>query len=69
MAETQTNKKARSAKMTHKERKAAQAAAARKAQLQWWAIGGTLAVITVLAIVLISVYTEGSLPVQTDPRQ
>ena len=65
MSETQTNRaKTRSSKMTHKERKAAQAAAARKARLQWWILGGGLAIAVVLTIVLISLYTEGSLPTQ-----
>ena len=65
MAETKTNKaKARSAKLTPKERKMAQAAAARKARLQWWLLGGGLAIAVLVAIVLISVYTEGSLPTQ-----
>ena len=38
--------------------------AARKARMQWWLIGGVLAVAVVVTIVLISVYTEGSLPTQ-----
>ena len=60
MAETKT----KSNKLTHKEKKAAQAAAARKAQLQWWVLGVGLVIATIVAIVLISVMTEGSLPTQ-----
>ena len=63
MAETQT-KKAKSAKLTHKEKKAAQARAARRAQLQWWLLGGGLFVAVIVTIVLVSVLTEGSLPTQ-----
>jgi type VI protein secretion system component VasF len=65
MTETQTNKgKARGRKLSHKERKAAQAAAARRARLQWWIIGAVLAIAVIVTIILISVYTEGSLPSQ-----
>jgi len=65
MADTQTNRaKSRTPKLSHKERKAAQAAAARRAQLQWWILGGVLAIGVVVTIILISVYTEGSLPTQ-----
>ena len=60
MADTKT----KSNKLTHKEKKAAQAAAARKAQLQWWVLGGGLVAVTIATIVLISVFTEGSLPTQ-----
>ena len=64
MAETTTNKKARGAKLTHKERKALQAAEARRARRQWMVLGAILAIAIVVTIVLISVYTEGSLPSQ-----
>ena len=49
-------------KMTAKEKKAAQEAAYRKARMQWYALGGFLAVAAIVTIVLISIYTEGSLP-------
>ena len=56
MADTQTNRaKSRTPKLSHKERKAAQAAAARRAQLQWWILGGVLAIGVVVTIILIRV--------------
>ena len=57
---TMADTKTKGRKLTHKERRAAQAAANRRARLQWWILGGTLAVAAVVTIVLLSVYTEGS---------
>lgn len=48
-------------KMTQKEKKQAQLEANRKAQLQWWVLGGLLCVAAIAAIVLISLFTEGSI--------
>lgn len=63
MAETKT----KSTRLSPKEKKAAQAAAFRKARIQWAVLAGVLVVIAIAIIVLISVFTEGSLPQQYDP--
>ena len=61
-ASTTTAKtKTSGSKLTAKDKKAAQMAANRKAQMQWWALGGAIAIAAIAAIVLISIYTEGSL--------
>ena len=60
MADTKT----KSNKLTHKEKQAAKAAANRRAQMQWWVLGAVLVAATIATIVLISVFTEGSLPTQ-----
>ena len=62
MATTATKTKAK--KLTEKEKRAAAADANRKARLQWYAIGGFLFAATVAAIVLVTIFTEGSLPTQ-----
>lgn len=67
-ASTKTGPKV-SARQTHKEKKAAAAKAARKAQIQWYAIGAALVVAVAATIVIISVFTEGELPTYgVDPR-
>lgn len=55
----------KSKKLTHKEKREAEIAAYRKARMQWYVLGGLLALAVVAAIVLISMYTEGSLPYDT----
>jgi uncharacterized membrane protein YcjF (UPF0283 family) len=62
---TKTTSKSKSAgtKMTVKEKKRAQMVANRRAQLQWYALGGVLAVAIVVTIVLVSVLTEPNAPV------
>lgn len=64
MSTTETHAKKRSAKMTAAEKKSAQMIANRKAQLQWWILGGGLATVVIGAIVLISIFTEGEIPTQ-----
>lgn len=56
--------KVRAKKLTEKEKRAATADANRKARNQWYAIGALLVVAAVAAIVLVSIFTEGSLPTQ-----
>lgn len=67
MSETATSSKKR-VRLTHKEKKAAAAEAARKARMQWYVIGAILVIAIVAAIVLISIFTEGSIPIQTAPN-
>jgi|GEM_PF-886184 len=62
MTDTQSHAKKRASKLTAAEKKDAQIAANRKAQLQWWILGGGLTAAFIGAIVLISVFTEGELP-------
>lgn len=64
MSSTESHAKKRSAKLTAAEKKQAQMDANRKAQMQWWIVSGLLVVCVVVAIVLISIFTEGSLPIQ-----
>ena len=61
MSNTESHAKKRAPKMSADDRKQAQMAANRKAQLQWYVLGGVLTVAVIVAIVLISIYTEGSL--------
>lgn len=69
MAETQEPRaKARPKRLTEKEKRAQAAEAARKARLQWYAIGAVLVIAAIAAIVLISIFTEGSLPQINDSR-
>jgi len=63
MSTTESHAKNRGTKMTAADRKAAQMAANRKAQLQWWILGGGLTAAVIGAIVLISIFTEGELPI------
>jgi len=62
MSTTETHAKKRGAKMTAADKKQMQMAANRKAQLQWYAVGAVLVLAVAAAIILISIYTEGSLP-------
>jgi len=62
MSETNTHAKKRRDKLSADEKREAVNAANRKAQMQWYLIGGLLFVAVVGAIVLISIFTEGSLP-------
>ena len=48
--------------MSADERREAQIAANRKAQMQWYALGAAVTIAVVAAIILISIYTEGSIP-------
>ena len=61
MSNTDSHAKKRAPKMSADDRKQAQMAANRKAQLQWYALGAAITIAVVVAIVLISIYTEGSL--------
>lgn len=63
MTSTKSHAKKRASRQTAVEKRAATAAANRKAQLQWYAIGIGLAVTVAAIIVLISIYTEGELPI------
>lgn len=62
MSITESHAKKRSAKLTASEKKHAQMIANRKAQLQWWILGGGLATAVIGAIVLISIFTDGEIP-------
>ena len=62
MTTTETHAKKRATKMSATEKKHAQMVANRKAQIQWWILGGGLATATIVAIVLISMFTEGEIP-------
>lgn len=62
MSTTDTHAKNRGAKMNVADKKAAQMAANRKAQLQWYAMGAALVIAIVAAIVLVVVFTDGAIP-------
>jgi len=62
MSSTDSHAKNRGKKMTAAEKKAAEYAAYRKARLQWYLVGGVIAVAVVVAIVLLIIYTDSSLP-------
>ena len=53
---------AKKAKLSPKDKRIATAAANRKAQLQWWLLGGSVMTVAIVAIVLISIFTEGEIP-------
>ena len=63
MSSTESHAKKRGTKMTASERKAAQMAANRKARMQWYAVGAALFVAVAVVIILVTVLTEGELPV------
>jgi len=63
MSTADSHAKKRATKLTAAEKKEAQMAANRKAQLQWYIVGAVLTLIVVGAIVLIAVFTEGELPI------
>ena len=62
MSTTDSHAKKRGTKMTAADKKAAQMAANRRAQLQWYAFGAVLVIAIVLAIVLVTVFTDGQIP-------
>lgn len=62
MSTTESHAKKRATKMTAAEKKEAQMVANRKAQLQWYAVGAVVVAAIVIAIVLITLYTEGEIP-------
>ena len=62
MSTTDSHAKKRATKMTATEKKEAQMAANRKAQLQWYFVGAALVAAIVIAIVLVTVYTDGEIP-------
>jgi len=61
MSIAESHAKKRSPKMSADDRKQAQMAANRKAQFQWYAVAALITIAVVAAIVLISIYTEGSI--------
>ena len=61
MSTTDSHAKNRGRKMSATEKKEAELAAYRKARLQWYVLGGLIALVVVVAIILISIYTDGSL--------
>ena len=61
MSTTDSHAKNRGTKMSAAEKKDAEFAAYRKARLQWYLLGGAIALAVVITIVLISLYTDGSL--------
>lgn len=67
MSITESHAKKRATKMTAAEKKEAQMAANRKAQLQWYAVGAVLVAAIIIAIVLITIYTEGEIPYTGGP--
>lgn len=52
--------KTKSQKLTNKEKKQAAIEASRKARMQWYMLGGFLVAAIIVAIVLITIYTEGT---------
>lgn len=62
MSMANTGAKTRAKRLSDKEKREVTAEANRKARLQWFAIGGMLFASAVAAIVLVSIFTEGSLP-------
>ena len=63
MSTTDSHAKNRGTKMTATEKRDAQIAANRKAQLQWYGVAAAVVIAVVAAIVIISLVTEGELPV------
>ncbi len=61
MSTTESHAKKRASKMTAAEKKEAQMVANRKAQLQWYLLGALLVIAIVVAIVLITIYTDGEI--------
>ena len=61
MSTTDSHAKNRGKKLTAAEKKEAQMAANRKAQLQWYAVAALLAIAVVVVIVLITIYTDGEI--------
>ena len=59
MSTTESHAKNRGKKMSAADKKEAQMAANRKAQLQWYAVAAVLTIAVVVAIVLITIYTDG----------
>ena len=57
---SKTKSKSSGTKMTAKEKKQAQYAANRRAQLQWWVLGGGLALTVAVVVILIAIYTDGN---------
>ncbi len=68
MTETSSHAKNRGKKMTPAEKKAAKAAAARRARRQWYLFATALFLIVLIALVLISIYTEGEIPIRGNPN-
>ncbi len=61
MSTTESHAKNRGTKMTATEKKEAQMVANRRAQLQWYALGALLVIVIVVAVILITAYTEGEI--------
>jgi len=61
MSTTDSHAKKRAPKMSAEDRKQAQMAANRKAQLQWYAVAAVITIAVIAAIVLITIYTDGSI--------
>jgi len=61
MSTTESHAKKRAPKLSADERREAQIAANRKAQMQWYLVGAAITIAVVAAIVIISIYTEGSI--------
>jgi hypothetical protein len=57
---TSSKSKSAGTKMTAKEKRHAQLVANRRAQLQWYLLGGFFAAAVLVTIVLVSIYTEGN---------
>ena len=62
MSITESHAKNRGAKLTADQKRDGIIVANRKAQMQWNALAGALTIAVVGAIVLISIFTEGELP-------
>lgn len=61
MSTTESHAKNRGTKMNATEKKQAQMVANRRAQLQWYALGALLVIAIVIAVVLVTVYTNGEI--------
>jgi uncharacterized integral membrane protein len=57
MSNTRTKSKSG---MTAKEKRRAQAIAARRAQLQWYALGAVLLIAVIVAVVILTIYDGGT---------
>lgn len=62
MSVTDSHAKKRAKKLTAAEKREAQLEANRKARRQWYLLAAALVIITIAAIVLVTMFTEGEIP-------
>lgn len=68
MTAPDSHAKNRAKRMTAAEKREARLAANRKARLQWYLVAGIVVVAIIVAIILISIYTEGEIPTTVNPN-